>query len=480
MAVVIPIEHHPHSAHDRTKEWNSCCYEIAMGRDPKRQRLMVHDDGDSFFDDDCNNTNDLNNVLGCWSSPDYLAINMIEEHEEDDDDMHAHLDSWMKAACTLSQSIDEVSNMIQRKAASYVSSTDTLSICFNSENGGGLNAEQTMTNADRSILETTIASFAAGMAKQIESLRQTVVVEGDHPFMKSADNGNTDTASAPQHNWASGPIGHRAGIASCLMQRLKAEIMDPMTKLQSQRGKSLSNSKSGNDYASDIAQNPMRLLRLGTEDIVRCAMPPAPWEVGEHNPEKDRGEREQEENEFINVYFNEGGEKSNTSEDVNTTMTLPPSVTRLLDLPKPSPAVQQQYQPNISKVPTIPQTPQQNIIHSHQYQEEEEEEHIDQLQRESATLLATYQHSDLEGVQKVERSMVEITSVLSRFTDLITEQQEDIFQIHDQALKSKENVNKGQDQLVDAANRGEKSKHPMATFIFVMALLMLFFNWILP
>ena len=73
-----------------------------------------------------------------------------------------------------------------------------------------------------------------------------------------------------------------------------------------------------------------------------------------------------------------------------------------------------------------------------------------------------------------------LTALLSRFTDLITEQQEDIFQIHDQALKSKENVNKGQDQLVDAANRGEKSKHPMATFIFVMALLMLFFNWILP
>jgi len=52
--------------------------------------------------------------------------------------------------------------------------------------------------------------------------------------------------------------------------------------------------------------------------------------------------------------------------------------------------------------------------------------------------------------------------------------------IHDHALKSKENVDKGQDQLVDAANRGEKSKHPMATFILVMALLLLFFNYILP
>jgi hypothetical protein len=52
--------------------------------------------------------------------------------------------------------------------------------------------------------------------------------------------------------------------------------------------------------------------------------------------------------------------------------------------------------------------------------------------------------------------------------------------IHDQALKSKENVVKGQDQLVDAANRGGESKHPMASFIFLSALLLLMFNWITP
>mmetsp|Transcript_27611 Transcript_27611/g.46747 ORF Transcript_27611/g.46747 Transcript_27611/m.46747 type:complete len:118 (-) Transcript_27611:2541-2894(-) len=113
-------------------------------------------------------------------------------------------------------------------------------------------------------------------------------------------------------------------------------------------------------------------------------------------------------------------------------------------------------------------------------QQHNEEEHMDQLQRESATLLATYQHSDLEGVQKVERSMAEITQLLSRFTDLITEQQEDIFMIHDQAIKSKENVDKGQDQLVDAVARGKKSTHPMATFIVLAAILLLLFNWITP
>ena len=52
--------------------------------------------------------------------------------------------------------------------------------------------------------------------------------------------------------------------------------------------------------------------------------------------------------------------------------------------------------------------------------------------------------------------------------------------IHDQAVKSKDNVDQGQDQLVDAASRGAKTKHPMASFIVAMALLLLLFNWTLP
>lgn len=337
-----------------------------------------------------------------------------------------------------------------------------------------------MTNADRSILETTVASFAAGMAKQIDSLRQTVVVEGDHPFLKNAGD-NADTAGT--HHWASGPIGHRSGIASCLMLRLKSEILEPMTKLQSQREKSTSKKNNANfsgDEALEIVQNPMRMFRLGAGNSTQRALPPAPWEVGGHDAEKDRAERAQETDEFVDVYFGEQAKSNGASpEDLDKNMLPPPSVMRFMNLPEPESTIRQQsqqYQPATPVIPPMQQTKQQNIPPSYN----EEEEHMDQLQRESATLLATYQHSDLEGVQKIERSMVEVTTLLSRFTDLITEQQEDIFQIHDQTVKSKENVNAGQDQLVDAANRGEKSKHPMATFIVVMAILLLLFNWITP
>lgn len=447
--------------------------DIFMGRDPKRQRMTVDDDYSSDSDDD----DDDDSAFGGLSSP-YLAINMMNETCQTNDEatMYDNLDPWMKAAITLSASIDEVSAMIDRKAEAYVSSIDTLNICFNIQ----FATENTMTNADRSILETTVASFAAGMVKQIESLRKTVVVEGDHPFM-SDNNVNSDTALS--HRWASGQIGHRVGIAACLMQRLKSEIMDPMTSLQSQREKFMSkNDIYCGDEAFDIAQNPLWLFRLDTEATLHRPLPPAPWEVGHHDAEKDRAERKQEEDEFLNVYCN-GNEimhGDNLAENLANCMSPPPSVMRFMDLPNPSPEVTQMSK-QIQSQTALP-TPQPVLRQNTPPlpYEEDEGEHMVQLQRESATLLATYQHSDLEGVQKVERTMVEITSLLSRFTDLMIEQQDSVLTIHDQALKSKENVDKGQDQLVDAANRGEKSKHPMATFITSMAVLLLFFNWIIP
>lgn len=443
--------------------------DIFMGRDPKRQRLCMGD-GDDCEDDD---EDDDDSDFGFDSSPN-LAIDMIGDTSQMNDEPDDNLDPWMKAALTLSASIDEVSAMIERKAESYVCSIDTLNICFNNQ----FAAVQSMTNSDRSILETTVASFAAGMAKQIESLRKTVVVEGDHPFITD-NNVNADHASS--HRWTSGQIGHRVGIASCLMQRLKSEIMEPMTSLQSQREKIMSkNDKYRGDEALEIAQNPLRLFRLEIEASLHRPLPPAPWEVGDHDAEKDRMERNQEEEEFLNVYFD--GKKvllqgdNLTKDSVINNMSPPPSVMQLMDLPNPSQEITrqemtQQVIPNRQPIPrrNTPPLPY-----------EDEGEHMVQLQRESAALLATYQHSDLEGVQKVERSMVEITSLLSRFTDLIIEQQDSVLTIHDQALKSKDNVDKGQDQLVDAAKRGEKSNHPMATFIFSMAILLLLFNWITP
>jgi hypothetical protein len=447
-----------------------------MGRDPKRQRL---NDVEFEAADD-----DEIDLFDAFAAPGFLAIDMRKNRTQK---ARRVGDSWMEAALAMSSSIDEVSTMIQSKAASYVSSTDTFNICFNDGGEPSDNAGNEMSNADRSILETTVATFATRMAKQIDSLRQTVVVEGDHPFLNVSD--ETENDEKGRHQWASGPIGHRAGIASCLMQRLKNEIMDPMTNLTMQRDGKL---KKAED-ASKIAQNPL-LGFHSKRGVEERPFPPAPWEIGEHDLEEEQRERDEERDEFINVYCDEQTQQHNISQslDIIKANRLPPaSVMQFLDLPKPKALAPQRFEKNLAAVESRPCKEQQpssfsmvakptQNTHNGYLTPYEEEEAVEQMQRESVALLATYQHSDLEGVQKVERSMVEITQLLSRFTDLITEQQDDIFMIHDQAMKSKENVDKGQSQLVDAANRGEKSKHPMASFILFMAFLLLLFNYILP
>lgn len=484
------------AAQDRTKEWEALSHDIFMGRDPQKDYIA---EDDQEWDTDSTDSDEYSDDgFGYSSSPDYLAINLMQlinnDHDDDDD---VNVDSWMRAALALSASIDEVSLMIESKAASYLNSTDTFHILFgndvDNDDNDYTDKQTTFTNADRSILETTVASFAAGMAKQIESLRQTVVVEGDHPFTTSANGDSTNHQSdeaQQRHNWANGPIGHRAGIASCLMQRLKSEIMDPMTHLTSQREKSFQSGGSGNystEEPNKLVQNPLLGFFSGSSavDVAEereSVPPPAPWELGHHDPEQERYERDQEREEFLHVYDDTSDNTPTTNaalvESIVTNIFPPPSVLEVLGTP--------QIKSKTFEAPKIHSPPLNVPIKSipevmiPAQQQQYEEEHIDQLRQESATLLATYQHSDLEGVQKVERSMVEITQLLSRFTDLITEQQEDIFMIHDQAIKSKENVDKGQDQLNDAVTRGKKSTHPMATFIVLAAILLLLFNWITP
>ena len=363
-AAEVSAQQH-YSAHDRTQEWHSCCLDIFMGRDSKRQRLAYElSNGRSAlaFGGDDDDSDDDNIFLSSYSSPGSLAIDMtgpgsrsslnnmknISEHVigENVPLTKNNDDSWMRAALALSASIDEVSRMIQQKATSYVSSTDTFNIVF--QNEGNKKAGYIMTNADRAILETTVASFAAGMAKQIESLRQTVVVEGDHPFLKSPhfeeDSHEKGSINRASRHWATGPVGHRAGIASCLMQRLKSEIMDPMTSLQMQREKFVSKNKDksnfSDDDASKIAENPLRGFRINAEDAMRRPLPPAPWELGGRRSREygwTEQDRDQEDNEFLCVYFEENLEKESSAaslEVLTANSFPPPTVLKFLDVSK--------------------------------------------------------------------------------------------------------------------------------------------------
>ena len=453
------------AALDRTDEFMAVSLDIFMGRDPKRQRLGGGDRGDRPA------WGPPAATTACRSAPGCVAINLAENLDDDDSREGPCYDGWMDAALALSSSIDEVSDMIRQKSASYGSSADVLRVCLDDPDEGSSDGGQpAMSGADRSLLETTVASFAAGMAPQIEQLRRTI--PPDPP------SGAAET----------GPSAHRAGIAACLVHRLKVEVVEKMAGLQSRRAASCSSS---GEVAGGAVRNPLGVFGLlapsnsAGEDEMRRPPPPAPWEVGSHDPDRDRAEREEEERDYLSVYGRRGQKPAlkEVQQSLVQTMNAPPSVLGLMDLPDPGPDHIRPHDP----------TPQQRSIDRNrdttaaapsvrfqeQY-EDDEADRTDRLQRESAALLATYQHADLDSVHRVESSMSEITQLLSRFTDLIAEQAGEVAAIHDQAVRSRENVDKGQDQLVDAATRGEKSRHPMATFIVASAVLLLFFNWITP
>jgi t-SNARE complex subunit (syntaxin) len=72
--------------------------------------------------------------------------------------------------------------------------------------------------------------------------------------------------------------------------------------------------------------------------------------------------------------------------------------------------------------------------------------------------------------------MMQITSLLSQFSALISEQQEEIQVIADSTKASRQNVNKGREKLVKATEQRKKKRHYFAWVIFIMGVLLLFLN----
>jgi t-SNARE complex subunit (syntaxin) len=107
--------------------------------------------------------------------------------------------------------------------------------------------------------------------------------------------------------------------------------------------------------------------------------------------------------------------------------------------------------------------------YQHQLEEDLQEETV-QL---STALIAS---SDLDSVKQMETRMVEITTLIGQFSNLVQEQQEQIHEVHDAAQETKQNMDKGQENLVDATERTKQSKHYKAWLIFGMALILLFFH----
>ena len=102
------------------------------------------------------------------------------------------------------------------------------------------------------------------------------------------------------------------------------------------------------------------------------------------------------------------------------------------------------------------------------------------LEEESMLLQSTLlqQHGDLDSVQHLEQTMVDITTLLSQFANLVAEQQENVWDIADSAVTTKENMEQGQENLQQATEATAASRHLLAQGIVAMACLLLLLNWL--
>jgi t-SNARE complex subunit (syntaxin) len=84
----------------------------------------------------------------------------------------------------------------------------------------------------------------------------------------------------------------------------------------------------------------------------------------------------------------------------------------------------------------------------------------------------------------LEQQMMEITALLSQFTQILTQQQDDVLYIHDSAKLSLDHLKAGKEQIQEAAQHKRKRNHALrhlfAWIIFTLACTLLFFHWILP
>lgn len=129
---------------------------------------------------------------------------------------------------------------------------------------------------------------------------------------------------------------------------------------------------------------------------------------------------------------------------------------------------------NAFTAPSYNEYLQSNNDNSNQQQQEE------QLRQETILLSNKIQNESLDSVQQVETQMIQITSLLNQFTGLINDQVAEIDIIHEHTIKSKDNVEKGSEQLLKAKESKSKGRHYFAWVIFILGLLLLFFNAIIP
>jgi hypothetical protein len=379
-----------------------------------------------------------------------LPRGLFEEDNDDDSNEEDQLqmgtssrDPWTESALNIQADLERMSSWIQSKKWSFIS--------FDS-----------MRDDEASLIQTTVTSFAATTANEIEALRKMILKE-------SARNSNA--------------LNHRTGIVQILLARLKEDIVEPFGVMQKHRSRK----------AVSLWQNPLQCkLLVRQKSSKRKERDEIDEALGlddvDDDADMDREQRFLPSREAHNL-------RSNFLETYQQDEHLPKMLKRPKSLVRDPLSVFSAESENAtykSASERQSETPHQMTTQNaygnttmsaslpdYSVTQEMNEVAQEQMQQE-AVLLEAMAHSDLDSVQKMEQQMVSITSLLTQFSELVSEQQEEVWQIHDSAKTTKDNMEKGQENLVGAAEQTNQSKHYKAKGIFAMSCLLLLFHWLRP
>lgn len=425
------------AARDLSQEWKSCCM-LALG----------HYDWEKYEAEQENNRGSSS------SSSSLQIVSLLPQHEEKQGDRSSRgpKDIWTETALKIHENLLEMCRFLEEKKYHYTSVY--------------------MDDDEASLIQSTITSFIAATANEIESLRRLITTT------TSITHTNQDVQQ------------HQTGVVQILLETLQTYIVEPFGKYQKQRSRP----------AVKIWQHPLscQLVPPDTTNTIDDEMDDLLGLTTTTNKPKPSSARQSSSLKFLPSRPTHGLQRDFlrsyetsshvTSEIVSTesplrrrrqrrsrsetTTTTTTNASLRLASPdtkrqKPMPPIKlpQDHRPGI--------TNENNDINDNLYTSPQA------LEQESAQLLLQVS-GDLDQVQQMEERMVAITTLLSQFAGMVSLQHEQVNQIRDDTAAAKDHVQSGQDNLLQAKERTEQSKHRMAKVITSMGIVLLLFHWARP
>lgn len=420
--------HHPLTAsRDLWREWRSCCLRAGGWDEELLDAPLVFEGKDIYGE---------SNVVTVIS-----LVNNGDGNEEQQDEDHM-VDGWIGAVREIEKNMNRMIAWFHEKKRAY-SSVHT-------------------PDEEASLIQSTIASYTASTANELEELRSVLLTKE-----------RSEYAHRPQE------FEHHNIMVQTLLQRLKGEVAEPFGKFQKLRQRE----------AVKLWQNPLRvelyLPPVEDDDEMDAALGIS--SSRDHPDQRFIPQRPRLplQAKFMDAYNDAGHQSSSLEKPVSlfSKRSKRDAVSPTASSSPPQIPPDKRRKPFTSFATKTGQRPSANPQHHvPPNMGNEDDLHYAQPQdlEQEAVLLKASLENDLDQIQKMETTMVNITTLLSQFADLVAGQQEDIMHIHDAAETTKENLDKGQEKLLDAADRTQQSKHYMATAITAMGVMLLVIHWIRP